>query len=166
MKYLKRFKSLNEDNSEFIVQDFYIPDGESSYDIQMDELVGKIITHIAYDYDSLTLVCTDEEHDEIYYQFYHSQDCCENAWLDDIIGDLNDLLDWPILKAEEKTNSDYIQPNNEEEMLDESWTWTFYTLATINGYVDIRFCGTSNGYYSESIQITKTIPFEKNLLYK
>jgi len=162
MKYLRRFKALNEDNSQFRTEEFYIPDGESS-DVEVTDLIGKIVTHIAYDSDTLTLVCTDRENDEIYYHFYHNQDCCEDFWLDDIIGDLDDLLDYPILKAEEKNNSDDIEPKNGS--LDDSWTWTFYTLATHHGYVDLRFCGTSNGYYSERADIRKTIPFEKNKLY-
>lgn len=81
---------------------------------------------------------------------YHSQNCCESVTIDDINGDLNDLIGTPILLAELRTNRDF---GAQDPEWDESYTWSFYTFRTRKGFVDIRWYGTSNGYYSEDVDI-------------
>ncbi len=85
--------------------------------------------------------------------------------IDDINGDLNDLVGSPILVAEENSSSEHTPEQlaeKEKKKLEEgdnyydyeySFTWTFYKLATIKGYVDIRWYGISNGYYSEQAYV-------------
>ena len=93
-----------------------------------------------------TLIFITEDNKK--YIMNHDQYCCENVYLEDVCGDLNCLLDRPILKAKETIN-ERVTPKKDTE----SFTWTFYKLATIKGWVDIRWYGESNGYYSESVDI-------------
>ena len=79
----------------------------------------------------------------------HYQDCCEQVYIEDIVGDINDVVGSPILLAEEAISHDDDKGNFE------SITWTFYHLSTIKGGVTIRWCGSSNGYYSESVDFER-----------
>jgi len=84
------------------------------------------------------------------YELFHDQDCCEYVRVNDISGDLDDLIGSPILIADEASGSQEA-PASGPECNDDSCTWTFYRLATIKGYVTIRWLGESNGYYSQSV---------------
>lgn len=79
------------------------------------------------------------------FALHHYQDCCESVNIEDIAGDLSDLVG-EVLLAEESSNND-----NPKDKYDESHTWTFYRIQTIEGSVVIRWYGVSNGYYSESV---------------
>lgn len=82
---------------------------------------------------------------------YHEQDCCEYVYVEDIAGDINRLIGNTLVMAEEVTNRKYIEEVAEHEL---SCTWTFYKLADDKGnYVTIRWYGSSNGYYSESVDL-------------
>lgn len=112
--------------------------------VKFEELLGKTLTEIDVSTSKDEILFHTDEGNT--YKMFHDQDCCECVSIDDINGDLNDLIGNPILIAEESTNSD-----NPQSQYDESFTWTFYKLATVKGYVDIKWYGESNGYYSEEV---------------
>ena len=102
-----------------------------------------------------TLISVKQKDDEIVMvtgdglevTFYHEQDCCESVTIEDVNGDWEDLLGVPLLVAEVRTE----KPDIADEW--ESVTYTFYTFRTIKGSVDVRWCGSSNGYYSETVDM-------------
>lgn len=69
--------------------------------------------------------------------------------IEDIVGDLNDLINTPILLAEVVYSQDNPQHSKTYKDINEcnEILWTYYKLATIKGYVDIRWFG-DNYYYS------------------
>lgn len=76
---------------------------------------------------------------------YHEQDCCESVNIEDVEGDVSDLIGSSITTAEE------VDGVAEAPEYAESYTWTFYRLVTAKGFVVVRWLGESNGYYSESV---------------
>jgi len=78
-------------------------------------------------------------------RFYHEQDCCESVSIEEIHGDLNDLVGHEIVQAE------FVCEKARLEDSCDSATWTFYKFATNRGSVTVRWYGTSNGYYSQTV---------------
>ena len=116
----------------------------------IESLIGKTLTKIERDGGESLLFVTS---DGIQFLMYHQQDCCECVEIEDICGDLDDLIGNPILIAREDTSDS--EGEDPDDDYDESSTWTFYNLATIKGSVTIRWYGCSNGYYSESVDFVR-----------
>ena len=107
--------------------------------VDFNELEGKTLKKIDATDDSITFFTIEGET----FRMFHEQDCCESVYVEDVNGDFSDIIGTPIISAKEKTNED------------DSCTWTFYDIRTIKGSVTIRWYGTSNGYYSESVDFIR-----------
>ncbi len=116
----------------------------------IEAMLGQTITSIEKTEESLTFYTADGTR----FKMYHSQDCCEHVYIEDIAGDLEDLKGSPIVRAEEPSTLDgFVEP--QPTYSDGSETWTFYILGTAKGTVTIRWLGSSNGYYSESVEVVE-----------
>lgn len=114
-------------------------------DRDISAMVGQVFDKV-YTRDDDELVF---ENDENIVRFYHDQECCEGVEIDEIIGDLNDLIGSPIVSAKERISDE--NPEGVTKECQDSFTWTFYEFATNKGSVTVRWYGESNGYYSESV---------------
>lgn len=112
------------------------------------DLKGKVITKItgaSSGSENITFLLSDGA----VVRLYHEQDCSGSVTVEDVVGDIQDLLGTEILLAEEVTSKE--NPIDVNKDYQDSFTWTFYKLATINGSVTIRWYGESNGNYSEVV---------------
>ena len=114
-------------------------------EVKIEDMVGKVFTSIRNEDTELVFENATER-----FVFFHQQDCCEHVSIEDVCGDLQDLVGEPLLLAEEVSGETPVDFN---ERYYESVTWTFYKFATRRGYVDVRWLGESNGYYSEGVSL-------------
>jgi hypothetical protein len=115
---------------------------------QFSDLIGKTLSSIEgaeAGSDRITFVTSDGQR----FAMFHNQDCCECVDVESVVGEVADLIGAPILMAEEATSD--TNPEGVTVECQDSFTWTFYKLATVKGYVDIRWYGSSNGYYGEGV---------------
>ena len=114
----------------------------------IDDLVGKVIKGWAYS-DEYFQILTDD----CVYIFYHEYSCCESVWLTQVDGISDKLIGSRIVIAEVVTD--------EKDTEYGHITWTFYKIGTNKGMIDFRWCGESNGYYSEKVDLIKIPLVEK-----
>ena len=124
-------------------------DWESS--AKIEDMRGKVFTRVTGGVGDGELVF---ENATERFGFFHQQDCCEHVSIEDVCGDLQDLVGEPLLLAEEVSGETPVDLNEEDH---ESVTWTFYKFATRKGYVDVRWLGESNGYYSEGVSLGREL---------
>lgn len=109
---------------------------------QFSDLKGKTLTACVRELYQNGSAIRFEDTDGKTYRLYHIQQCCESVDIESINGDLADLVGHPLLMADESDGSDG------------TTDWTFYRLATVKGYVDIRWTGKQN-YYSTSVSFVE-----------
>jgi len=119
--------------------------------MEIQELVGKTLKSATGKVgdEEIIFETTDGEK----YKLCHVQDCCESVLVEDICGEMQDLIGSPITQAEENTSNE--NPPGFTKKYQDSFTWTFYRLATAKGQVVIRWYGESNGYYSERVDFVQ-----------
>jgi len=118
----------------------------------ISELVGKTIKRV--DKHPSTVINYDETLLDIYvddrvFSFHHGQDCCESVSLEDSDG-IEEMVGGVILTAEETSGE------TKETEYGDVEEWTFYRIGTDKGMAVIRFHGSSNGYYSTSVNTYMT----------
>ena len=74
----------------------------------------------------------------------HHQNCCERVYLADANGDYEDLIGGVVTVAEERSNQ-------KGDRGDYRIKYTFYSIRTTKGDLDLRWIGKDNGYYSVSV---------------
>ena len=126
---------------------------DKSEEREFAELKGKTLFEIIGNVGDGEMVFRSENGNQ--YELYHDQDCFESVLIEDIVGCIEDLLGTPILLAEEVIH-DSVNPDEVQiPEWQDSFTWTFYKLSTIKGSVTIRWYGSSNGFYSESVKFVQ-----------
>lgn len=115
--------------------------------VPFTSLVGKTLTSVTNNDSDLLFVCTDGYE----YIMYHAQDCCESVYIEDIDGDLQTLVGFPITVAEKSSSGDIPEGVEPPECRNDEETWTFYRIANKKVFITIRWYGGSNGYYSTEV---------------
>jgi len=114
-------------------------------EVEVYPVLGRTLTKVT-GAEKYSEVVSFEFSDGSRWKMYHRQDCCERVSLESVDGDVEDLLNVPLLIAERVWKSEPIVDHH----FDDSSTWTFIKFATRKGHVTFRWYGVSNGCYCET----------------
>ena len=107
-------------------------------------LTGKVLTKIDEQGEAIYFHCADGQ----VYSSVHMQDCCESVHVYEIRGDIQAVLESPVLFACEDWPGTVILGIKYDPC--DSYTWTRQRIETKRGYVEFIWLGESNGYYGET----------------
>lgn len=107
----------------------------------LSDIKGEVISEVTIrSYNSqIEFVCESGN----VYRMYHVQECCEDVYLESVDAPLDVITHSEVIVAEERI----------VELPD--MTATFYIIGTVKGVCIFRWCGRSNGYYSETVEFFK-----------
>jgi len=110
----------------------------------VETLVGEILTHIDIDPDNDVILLTTQSGRQV--RIFHDQDCCESVAIKGTDGEWHNLIGKPIVEATQEESQD-----DTSEF--ESCTHTQLSFRVDDATVISRWIGTSNGCYSESVDL-------------
>lgn len=110
--------------------------------VNFSDLKGKTLISIdgaVKESSRITFICdTGEE-----YVLYYDARCCEDVSIEDIAGEILDVIGYELLLAEMVKNHNQVGD-----------TWCFYKLSTIRGSITIRWFSEEN-YYSDEADFAR-----------
>lgn len=106
-------------------------------------LLGFTLSAVEYNQDLpyIAFVRTDG----VKVKMYHKQECCEHVWIEEIHGDLQALIGYPLTTAEVFTRDGHKRYGNDQ-------MFTFYRIGNERHLATIRWCGESH-YYSIGVTV-------------
>lgn len=112
----------------------------------LDNIIGSTILAVegcTVGSDSV-IIRTDKGDLRLYFDNDYYGPCCVDVRLEDVNGDPSDIIGGVVSVAEERSNQ-------EGDRGDYRTRWTFYTIRTTRGDLDLRWLGKDNGYYGVSV---------------
>ncbi len=116
-------------------------------EIPFSYLKGKTLTKVVVPEDKNQIDFWTSDNEKI--EMFHSQECCENVFLEDVVGEWDEIIGYPIELAEDVYN--------DGDGVGACETWAFYKLVTNRGFVTLRWYGESNGYYSTTANLYRIV---------